>query len=48
MLGHRYCGRLLVGSVSGRLSLGMVPVALILAAQADGHFLACAGGLAAL
>lgn len=48
VLGHRYCGRLLVGSVSGRLSLGMVPVALVLAAQADGHFLACAGVLAAL
>ncbi|MFI8301706.1 hypothetical protein ACIGCZ_38055 [Streptomyces nigra] len=48
VLGHRYCGRLLVGLVSGRLSLGMVPVALILAAQADGHFLACAGVLAAL
>ncbi|MFK0124427.1 hypothetical protein ACIQSP_14070 [Streptomyces nigra] len=48
MLGHRYCGRLLVGSVSGRLSLGVVPVALVLAAQADGHFLACAGVLAVL
>ncbi|MGV9233544.1 hypothetical protein ACWDP9_29790 [Streptomyces nigra] len=48
MLGHRYCGRLLIGSVSGRLSLGVVPVALILAAQAGGHFLACAGVLAAL
>ncbi|MFJ6930680.1 hypothetical protein ACIQUP_25685 [Streptomyces nigra] len=48
MLGHRYCGRLLVGSVSGRLSLAVVPVALILAGQAVGHFLACAGVLAAL
>ncbi|MFD7956029.1 hypothetical protein ACFV4X_21350, partial [Streptomyces ardesiacus] len=36
-LRHRYCGRLLIASVTGRLSLGMVPVALILAAQADGH-----------
>ncbi|CAM5648466.1 hypothetical protein SVIRM249S_07101 [Streptomyces viridochromogenes] len=48
VLRHRYCGRLLIGSVSGRLSLGMVPVALILAAQADGHSLARAGVLAAL
>ncbi|MFE0922879.1 hypothetical protein ACFW24_34645 [Streptomyces nigra] len=48
MLGHRYCGRLLIGSVSGRLSLGVVPVALILAAQVDGHSLARAGVLAAL
>ncbi|MFC9956027.1 hypothetical protein ACFVIB_01495 [Streptomyces nigra] len=48
VLGHRCCGCLLFGSVSGRLSLGVVPVALILAAQADGHFLVCAGVLAAL
>ncbi|MEU6547884.1 MFS transporter [Streptomyces sp. NPDC046859] len=48
MLRYRYCGRLLLGSVTGRLSLGMVPVALILAAQADGHSLARAGVLAAL
>ncbi|MFD7698408.1 MFS transporter, partial [Streptomyces sp. NPDC059805] len=48
VLRHRYCGRLLIGSVTGRLSLGMVPVALILAAQADGHSLARAGVLAAL
>ncbi|MFJ6650786.1 hypothetical protein ACIQPS_34740 [Streptomyces sp. NPDC091290] len=48
VLGHRYCGRLLIGSVTGRLSLGMVPVALILTAQADGHSLARAGVLAAL
>ncbi|MFC8784940.1 MFS transporter [Streptomyces nigra] len=48
MLRHRYCGRLLIGSVTGRLSLGMVPVALILTAQADGHSLARAGVLAAL
>ncbi|MFF8883262.1 MFS transporter [Streptomyces flaveolus] len=48
VLRHRYCGRLLVASVTGRLSLGMVPVALILAAQADGHTLAAASLLAAL
>ncbi|MEU6548405.1 MFS transporter [Streptomyces sp. NPDC046859] len=48
VLRYRYCGRLLIGSVTGRLSLGMVPVALILAAQADGHSLAHAGVLAAL
>ncbi|POX58091.1 MFS transporter [Streptomyces sp. Ru62] len=48
VLRHRYCGRLLVASVAGRLSLGMVPVALILAAQADGHSLTSAGLLAAL
>ncbi|MFF9178655.1 MFS transporter [Streptomyces sp. NPDC014793] len=48
VLCHRYCGRLLIASVTGRLSLGMVPVALILAAQADGHSLASAGLLAAL
>ncbi|MEU3639921.1 MFS transporter [Streptomyces albogriseolus] len=45
---HRYCARLLIASVTGRLSLGMVPVALILAAQADGHSLASASLLAAL
>ncbi|MCX4681344.1 MFS transporter [Streptomyces sp. NBC_01433] len=48
VLRHRYCSRLLVSSVTGRLSLGMVPVALILAAQADGHSLATASLLAAL
>ncbi|MEV0965506.1 MFS transporter [Streptomyces sp. NPDC049910] len=48
VLRHRYCGRLLISSVVGRLSLGMVPVALILAAQADGHSLATASLLAAL
>ncbi|MEV6676219.1 MFS transporter [Streptomyces erythrochromogenes] len=48
MLRHRYCSRLLIASVTGRLSLGMVPVALILAAKADGHSLATASLLAAL
>ncbi|WP_327411200.1 MFS transporter (plasmid) [Streptomyces sp. NBC_01281] len=48
VLRHRYCCRLLIASVAGRLSLGMVPVALILAAQADGHSLATASALAAL
>lgn len=48
VLRHRYCSRLLIASVTGRLSLGMVPVALILAAQADGHSLARASVLAAL
>ncbi|MFD5079517.1 MFS transporter [Streptomyces sp. NPDC058371] len=48
VLRHRYCRRLLIASVAGRLSLGMVPVALILAAQADGHSLATASLLAAL
>lgn len=48
VLRHRYCRRLLIASVAGRLSLGMVPVALILAAQADGHSLATASVLAAL
>ncbi|MGW1440597.1 MFS transporter [Streptomyces griseus] len=48
VLRHRYCTRLLVSSVAGRLSLGMVPVALILAAQTDGHSLATASVLAAL
>ncbi|MER7057483.1 hypothetical protein [Streptomyces sp. NPDC000351] len=48
VLRHRYSGRLLIASVTGRLSLGMVPVALILAAQADGHTLAAASLLAAL
>lgn len=48
VLRHRYCSRLLIASVTGRLSLGMVPVALILAAQADGHSLAAASLLAAL
>ncbi|MFD6335090.1 MFS transporter [Streptomyces niveus] len=47
VLRHRHCGRLLISSVTGRLSLGMVPVALILAAQADGHSLATASLLAA-
>ncbi|MEU9761920.1 MFS transporter [Streptomyces sp. NPDC047987] len=48
VLRHRYCSRLLISSVTGRLSLGMVPVALILAAQQDGHSLATASLLAAL
>lgn len=48
VLRHRYCSRLLIASVTGRLSLGMVPVALILAARADGHSLATASLLAAL
>lgn len=48
VLRHRDCSRLLIASVTGRLSLGMVPVALILAAQADGHSLATASVLAAL
>lgn len=47
VLRHRYCSRLLISSVTGRLPLGMVPVALILAAQADGHSLATASLLAA-
>ncbi|MGW8995028.1 MFS transporter [Streptomyces zhihengii] len=45
---HRYCGRLLFSSVIGRLALGMMPVALILASKADGHSLATASLLAAL
>ncbi|MER7195914.1 MFS transporter [Streptomyces flaveolus] len=48
VLRHRSSSRLLVASVTGRLSLGMVPVALILAALADGHTLAAASLLAAL
>ncbi|MFI5867118.1 MFS transporter [Streptomyces sp. NPDC051546] len=48
VLRHQHCSRLLISSVAGRLSLGMVPVALILAAQADGHSLARASLLAAL
>ncbi|MEV7817539.1 MULTISPECIES: hypothetical protein [Streptomyces] len=48
VLRHRHCHRLLLSSVAGRLALGMAPVALILAARADGHFLATAGLLAAL
>lgn len=48
VLRHRYCSRLLTASVVGRLPLGMMPVALILAAQADGHSLATASLLAAL
>ncbi|MFF1680745.1 hypothetical protein ACFVYG_32495 [Streptomyces sp. NPDC058256] len=28
MVRHRYCRRLLIASVTGRLSLGMLPVAL--------------------
>ncbi|MFF8430986.1 MFS transporter [Streptomyces sp. NPDC016566] len=48
VLRHRSCSRLLAASVAGRLPLGMVPVALLLAAQADGHSLATAGLLAAL
>jgi MFS family permease len=48
VLRHRYCSRLLIASVTGRLPLGMVPVALILAARADGHSLATASLLAAL
>ncbi|WP_330342652.1 MFS transporter [Streptomyces sp. NBC_00557] len=48
VLRHRSCGRLLIASVAGRMALGMVPVALILTAQRDGHSLATAGLLAAL
>lgn len=48
VLRHRSCGRLLIASVTGRLALGIVPVALILQARADGHSLATAGLLAAL
>ncbi len=48
VLGQRHCARLLVASVAGRLPLGMVPVALILAARSDGHSLATASMLAAL
>ncbi|MET8586416.1 hypothetical protein ABZX39_36950 [Streptomyces collinus] len=48
MLLQRSCGRLLVASVTGRLALGIVPVALILQARAEGHSLATAGLLAAL
>ncbi|WP_331725933.1 MFS transporter [Streptomyces sp. NBC_00470] len=48
VLRHRHCRRLLISSVTGRLSLGMVPVALILAAQADGLSLATGSLLAAL
>ncbi|MEU6071911.1 MFS transporter [Streptomyces sp. NPDC047082] len=48
VLHHRYCGRLLAATLVGRLPLGMVPVALILTAQADGHSLATASLLAAL
>jgi predicted MFS family arabinose efflux permease len=48
VLRHRYCSRLLIASVAGRLPLGMVPVALILQAQKDGHSLAAASLLAAL
>ncbi|MFH8582216.1 MFS transporter [Streptomyces zaomyceticus] len=48
VLRHRYCSRLLLASVIGRLSLGMMPVVLILAAKSDGHSLATASLLAAL
>jgi hypothetical protein len=48
VLRHRYCSRLLLSSVVGRLPLGMAPVALLLAAQEDGHSLATASLLAAL
>ncbi|MFF5030109.1 MFS transporter [Streptomyces collinus] len=48
VLRHRSCGRLLIASVTGRLALGIVPVALILQARADGHSLTTAGLLAAL
>ncbi|WP_408052912.1 MFS transporter [Streptomyces sp. HO565] len=48
VLRHQYCGRLPIASVTGRMSLGMVPVALILPAQVDGHTLAAASLLAAL
>lgn len=48
VLRHRYCGRLLIASLTGRLSLGMVPVALILTTRADGHSLTTASLLAAL
>ncbi|MER5861368.1 MFS transporter [Streptomyces sp900105245] len=48
VLRQRHCARLLIASVAGRLPLGMVPVALILAAQRYGHSLATASVLAAL
>ncbi|MFF4440163.1 MFS transporter [Streptomyces sp. NPDC001621] len=48
VLRQRHCARLLVASVAGRLPLGMVPAALILAARSDGHSLATASMLAAL
>ncbi|MGX1267016.1 MFS transporter [Streptomyces phaeoluteigriseus] len=48
VLRHRHCSRLLISSVTARLALGMVPGALILGAQADGHSLATASLLAAL
>ncbi|MGI5518363.1 MFS transporter [Streptomyces sp. CA-106131] len=48
VLAHRHCSFLLAASVLGRLPLGMLPVALILTAQTDGHSLATAGLLAAL
>ncbi|MFF8401705.1 MFS transporter [Streptomyces sp. NPDC015684] len=48
VLRQRHCARLLIASVAGRLPLGMVPVALILAARSDGHSLATASVLAAL
>ncbi|MCX4826938.1 MFS transporter [Streptomyces sp. NBC_01142] len=48
VLRHRYCSRLLLASLAGRLPLGMVPIALILAAKAEGHSLATASLLAAV
>ncbi|MFE7779335.1 MFS transporter [Streptomyces sp. NPDC057445] len=48
VLRYRYCSRLLFASVAARLPLGMVPIALILAAKADGHSLATASLLAAV
>ncbi|MFG3207364.1 MFS transporter [Streptomyces sp. NPDC048192] len=48
VLRQRSCSRLLIASVTGRMALGMVPVALILTAQRDGHNLATASALAAL
>lgn len=48
VLRQRHCTRLLIASVAGRLPLGMLPVALILAARSDGHSLATASVLAAL
>ncbi|MFD4589073.1 MFS transporter [Streptomyces sp. NPDC058434] len=42
-----YCARLLGGTLIGRLPLGMAPVALLLAVQADGGSLAYGAALAA-
>ncbi|MFD9287582.1 MFS transporter [Streptomyces sp. NPDC060030] len=48
VLRHPGCGRLLVASLVGRVPLGMVPIALILTARADGHSLGTASLLAAV